>query len=329
MNMHPIWDDYPYVKKQLTEVMKTMEKSVRIKDAAIREIVMNLIHSGGKRLRPAYTVLCSHIGDKHDKKRVIDIACAIEYLHLATLVHDDVIDQADMRRHQPTIHTRYGNKFAIYTGDYLFSLAFTLISKHASFLTQARISTRKTRKIGKILIGELQQLHSAYSTSVSVKDYLSRISGKTAQLFAIGCYCGALAGGASEKHANIAWNMGHYIGMAFQIMDDILDYKGDAEAVGKPVLSDIKNGIYTLPLIYTMASGEKSLIPLLEKKDRLTDNDLNKIMSLIEEHRGVEKAEKLMRKYTDKAMAELAKLPDGDYKNELARLNRSLLNRKM
>ena len=162
---------------------------------AIREIVMNLIHSGGKRLRPAYDCAMLHIGDKHDKKRVIDIACAIEYLHLATLVHDDVIDQADMRRHQPTIHTRYGNKFAIYTGDYLFSLAFTLISKHASFLTQARISTRKTRKIEKILIGELQQLHSAYSTSVSVKDYLSRISGKTAQLFAIGCYCGALAGG--------------------------------------------------------------------------------------------------------------------------------------
>ena len=329
MKLHQIWDDYPYVKKNLTKVMKTIENHVRIKDQTIREIILNLIHSGGKHLRPAYTLLCAQIGEKQGGERAIDIAAAIECLHMATLVHDDVIDQADMRRHQPTVHTQYGNKFAIYTGDYLFSIAFHLIAKHAAFLSDVQVKSLRTRKIGKILIGELKQLHSAYNTSVSVKDYLSRISGKTAQLFAISCYSGALSSGASEKQANIAWNMGHYIGIAFQIKDDTLDYKGDDEKLGKPVLSDIKNGIYTLPLIYTLSAYKKELVPLLEKKDQITDRELQTILSFIQEHGGIEKAEKLMHKYTEKAMLELEKLPDGSYKEDLFRLNQALLEREV
>lgn len=329
MKLHPIWDDYPDVKKSLIKVLTTIEDHVRIKDPTIREIIFNLIHSGGKHLRPAYVLLCARIGEKQDEERVIDVAAAIECFHMATLVHDDVIDRADMRRHQPTVHTRYGNKFAIYTGDYLFSLAFNLLAKHASFLSSARAKSRTSRNIGKILLGELQQLHSAYSTSVTVKDYLSRISGKTAQLFALSCYSGAITSGASEKQANIAWNMGHYIGMAFQIKDDILDYEGSDEKLGKPVFSDIKNGIYTLPLIYTLAKNKKELVPLLAKKEHITDRDLKTVLALIKEYGGIEKAEKLMYRYTEKAMSELEKLPAGSYKDDLSRLNQALLKREI
>lgn len=329
MKLHPIWDDYPDVKKSLIKVLTTIEDHVRIKDPTIREIIFNLIHSGGKHLRPAYVLLCARIGEKQDEERVIDVAAAIECFHMATLVHDDVIDRADMRRHQPTVHTRYGNKFAIYTGDYLFSLAFNLLAKHASFLSSARAKSRTSRNIGKILLGELQQLHSAYSTSVTVKDYLSRISGKTAQLFALSCYSGAIASGASEKQANIAWNMGHYIGMAFQIKDDILDYKGNKGNLGKPVLSDIKNGIYTLPLILTMSANKKELTPLLTKKDRISEQDLQMILTLIQKHGGIEKAERLMYRYTEKAIVELNKLPDGPYKKDLMRLSQTLLERQI
>lgn len=329
MKLHRIWDDYPNVKKQLEKVMQTIEDSVRIQDETIRAIVMNLLQSGGKFLRPAYAILCAQIGKEQEEERIIDVAGAIECLHMATLVHDDVIDQSEMRRHQPTIHTQYGNKFAIYTGDYLFSLSFTLLAKHAPFLSKIHVQTRKTRKIGKILIGELQQLHSAYSPSVSVKDYLSRISGKTALLFAISCYSGALAGGATEKQANTAWNMGHYIGMAFQIKDDILDFKGTEEDLGKPVLSDVRNGIYTLPLIYTLKKCKEQLIPLLQKKEKMSDEDVQVILSYVQKHRGIEKAEYVMKQYTKKALAELEKLPDGPYKNDLYRLNHFLLERNM
>ncbi|RKQ33933.1 polyprenyl synthetase family protein [Oceanobacillus halophilus] len=326
VQVHPMWESYPKIKADLLSVLQMVESHVRIHDKNIESTIRDLIYSGGKLLRPAYTLLCSQIGSasSQEKERSIAVAAALETLHMATLVHDDVIDEADTRHSNPTIHTQKGNQFAIYSGDYLFCVCFTILSKHASSLAHLEFNARSMEKI---LTGELDQLNSRYRTVASVKDYLSRISGKTAQLFAVSCYSGAITSDASRRQAVTAWNMGHYIGMAFQIMDDVLDFKGDSQTLGKPSMADIRQGIYTLPLLYAMKAKPNVLHPLLAKKEALTENDLMQIMEIVEETRGVEKAQQVAEKYTNKALKALAKLPDGEYKRTLYEITTNLLHR--
>ncbi|MCD8503172.1 MAG: polyprenyl synthetase family protein [Bacillaceae bacterium] len=214
-------------------------------------------------LRPAYSLLCANLGPEQDKEKSIAVAAALETLHMATLIHDDVIDDSDSRHGRPTLHSTQGNNFAIYTGDYLFCVCFTILSRHSTSLSHLEFNARSMEKI---LSGELDQLDSRYKYQVTVKDYLSRISGKTAQLFAVSCYSGAIQSGASRYLTMRAWNMGHYIGMAFQIMDDVLDFKGDYQDVGKPIMADIRQGNYTLPLIYAMKQKSKSIFTYSTKK---------------------------------------------------------------
>jgi len=326
MRIHPMWKQYPYLEKDLEQVVKLIESSIRIKDQKITKTIQDLIHSGGKLLRPAYSLLCSEIGPEKNKERAIAIAAAVECLHMATLVHDDVIDDSDTRHGKPTVHTQNGNRFAIYTGDYLFSLTFSLLARYASSMKNLEFNSRG---IEKILIGELEQLNSRYKEPTSVKEYLSRISGKTAQLFSISCYLGAIESYAPKSVAMHAWNMGRYIGMSFQIIDDILDYQGDFKTVGKPVLSDIRQGIYTLPMIYAMRMNPKPFKQILKKKEDLTDEDVLELAELVHKYKGVENAKGLAKKYTDKAIKELNQLPEGEYKQTLLELTEMLLTRKL
>lgn len=326
MRVHQMWDTYPELKNDLSKVLQLIESNIRVRDKVVENTIKDLIYSGGKLLRPAYSLLCSQIGPSKDKNRAIAVAAALETLHMATLIHDDVIDESPTRHNIPTIHAHNGNKFAIYAGDYLFCVCFTILSKHATSLSHLEFNARSMEKI---LSGELDQLNARYQSKVTVKNYLTRISGKTAQLFAVSCYSGAIESEASRALAMNAWNMGHYIGMSFQIMDDILDYKGDSLTLGKPVMADIKQGHYNLPLIYAIQANPKELTPILDKKEDLTDEDMQQISKLIAKYKGVEKAEHLAIKYTEKAVKQLNKLPEGDYKNHLYEITNSLLKRNV
>ena len=237
-----------------------------------------------------------------------------------------MIDESDTRHGIPTIHTRHDNRFAIYSGDYLFCVCFTILSRHASSLAHLEFNARGMEKI---LLGELDQLNARYKTTVTLKDYLSRISGKTAQLFAVSCYTGALQSEAPRRMAMNAWNMGHYIGMAFQIMDDILDYKGNCQKLGKPVLADIRQGHYTLPLIYAMKQKPSAFKELLAKREDITDEELLQITELVHQYQGVERAQELAEQYTKKALGHLNKLPNGEYKAILRELTLGLLKRSV
>ncbi|MDL4840486.1 polyprenyl synthetase family protein [Aquibacillus rhizosphaerae] len=324
MRVHQMWNAYPELKTDLTSVLSLIESHIRVRDKTVELTIKELVHSGGKLLRPAYSLLCSQIGPKKDKEKSIAVAAAIETLHMATLVHDDVIDEANIRHGIPTIHTKKDNKFAIYSGDYLFCVCFTILSRHATSLAHLEFNARGMEKI---LSGELDQLNSRYKSNVSVKNYLSRVSGKTAQLFAVSCYSGAIESEAPRRLAMNAWNMGHHIGMAFQIMDDILDYRGNSQALGKPIMADIRQGIYNLPLIYAMQENPKAFQPLLEKKDALTESDMQTLMELINTYKGVEKAQDLARKYTKKAIVQINRMPKGTYRESLKELTMKLLER--
>lgn len=324
MRTHPMWNDYPRIKEDLSQVISLIEKHIRIRDQHVRTKIKRVIHGGGKLLRPAYSLLCSEIGAENNKDKAIAVAAALETLHMATLIHDDVIDDAETRRGQATLQTMQGNKYAIYAGDYLFSVCFTLLSKYADSLSLLQYNSRSMERV---LIGELDQLNSRFQPPHSVKSYLSRISGKTAQLFAVSCYTGAVESSATKRQARNAWNMGHYIGMAFQIIDDILDYQGAKDTVGKPVMADIQQGIYTLPLIYAMQGKNKELEMLLTHDRPFSDHELKQISHYIEQNNGIEKAMKLAERYTEKALNELNKLPNGDYKDTLNQLTVQLLKR--
>lgn len=324
MRVHQMWNNYPCLQKDLSLVLQLIESHIRVRDKKVEKTIKDLIYSGGKLLRPAFSLLCSEIGPEKDKNRSIAVAAALETLHMATLIHDDVIDESSTRHNIPTIHTQNGNKFAIYAGDYLFCVCFSILSRHATSLSHLEFNARSMEKI---LSGELDQLNARYKPTDTVKNYLSRISGKTAQLFAVSCYSGAIESKASRSLAMNAWNMGHYIGMAFQIMDDILDFKGNSQTLGKPVMADIKQGHYNLPLIYAIQENPDTLIPLLEKKENLTDIDLQIISELIVRYQGVEKAQELAEKYTCKAIKQLKKLPPGEYKGLLFEITSILLKR--
>ncbi|WP_147212046.1 polyprenyl synthetase family protein [Oceanobacillus sojae] len=328
MPVHPMWGPYPRLQSDLQSVLQVIESHLQIHDKRIEATIKELVYSGGKLLRPAYTLLCAQIGDasNHDKERSIAVAAALETLHMATLIHDDVIDEADFRHGAPTVHTQQGNQFAIYSGDYLFCVCFTILSKYARTLAHLEFNARSMEKI---LTGELDQLHARYQIGTSIKDYLARISGKTAQLFAVSCYSGAITSQATRRQTMLAWSMGHYIGMAFQIIDDVLDFKGDFNTVRKPTLADIRQGIYTLPLIYALREQPEKLSPYLNKKADLTDDELMEVLAIVEQTKGIEKSKRLARKYIDKALKSLSKLPDGDYKETLYELTTMLLDRKM
>ena len=324
MRIHHMWDAYPELQTDISRVLQFIESHIRVRDDTIEAVIRELMLPGGKLLRPAYTLLCSKIGPRQTEENAVALAAAIETLHMATLVHDDVIDESVTRRGMTTLHERFGNKFAIYAGDYLFCLCFSILSRYASSLIQNGFDFLSMEKI---LDGELAQLHARFQSQVSVKHYLARISGKTARLFAIGCYFGALSSEASEKAARAAWNMGHYIGMAFQIKDDILDYEGEQARVGKPVLHDIRQGIYTLPFIYAMKEEEERLRPYLERREQLSDEHAEEVKELIIKAGGIEHAQSVADRYTSKALAQLALMPDGDYKQTLKKLTLQLLRR--
>ncbi|CQR47466.1 Heptaprenyl diphosphate synthase component 2 [Paraliobacillus sp. PM-2] len=324
MRVHPMWDSYPELKTDLENVLKLINKNIRIRDKNVNTIIKDMIFAGGKLLRPTYSLLCSHIGSEQDKERAVAVAAALETLHMATLVHDDVIDEASTRHGRQTLQSTHGNQFAIYAGDYLFSVCFTILSRHATSLAHLEFNSRSMEKV---LSGELDQLNARFHPPNSVKGYLSRISGKTAQLFAVSCYSGAIESKATRRQTMNAWNMGHYIGMAFQIMDDILDYQGEASEVGKPVMADVKQGIYTLPLIYAMQKKSDELNPILKKKEALDMEDMQYISTIIQQEQGIEKAKMLAERYTNKAIKELNKLPNGNYKNHLYTITMNLLNR--
>lgn len=326
MNIHPMWKNYPELAKELNSTLQLMDKSVNLKNKDVENAVMSMIHSGGKLLRPAYQLLFSQFGENRDPKKAVALAAAIELLHTATLIHDDIVDDADIRRSLPTIRSQFGNSTAVYAGDYLFVSCFKLLADYSSSLKSIQLNSRSMEKI---LSGELGQMDNRYNLTMTIDQYLENISGKTAELFSLSCFIGAYESGASERFAKNCGQIGEHIGIAFQIIDDVLDYTQRPEQIGKPVLEDVRQGVYSLPLLYALEDGRDTLLPYLEKRAALTDSETNKIYEYVHTFDGVAKAQKLAEKYTKKALKGIEKLPEtpSNTKKELLTITQAILAR--
>ncbi len=294
------------IRDDLKTVEEELRSVVQAPDPFITETATHLINAGGKRLRPAFSLLGAKFYH-YDIKKVLDLAVALELIHMASLVHDDVVDSAVTRRGIPTVKSMWGNRISTHLGDYIFGKSLILISTYDNPIIPRVLSDTSV----KMCEGEIQQISTVLDASQSIKDYFYRINRKTALLIAASCQLGAVACGAPVSVHGPLRRYGHNIGMAFQITDDILDLVADQQQLGKPIGSDLHQGIITLPVIYALerCSFKERLREIVFKEVK-TEQEVQEAVELIVSSGGVEYANKVALKYIQKAKEELSLLPD-------------------
>jgi heptaprenyl diphosphate synthase len=233
----PVAGDVPLVGERLRELASGHHQ-------LLGDVLGHIFSSGGKRIRPALVLLSGSLGT-YDRDRLITLAVSLEVVHTATLVHDDMIDEALTRRGQPTISAVWDGKVAILLGDFLLALS----AETASRLDSVRIMQMLSATVMAMSSGELRQYAASKSRGIDEADYFHRIAGKTASLFAMCCEGAGVVSGQSEEQLAALREYGTNLGLAFQIADDVLDFSGDEQTLGKPAGSDLRNGTITLPVI--------------------------------------------------------------------------------
>ncbi|MDK7067926.1 polyprenyl synthetase family protein [Lactobacillus paragasseri] len=328
-NKFTFWDSFPQVQKDMIEINQIILKHINSVPGLLGQALEDTFAVPGKMLRPACVMLFGAFGPDATQKQdeLKKIATSIETLHNATLIHDDIIDESSMRHGRPSIQTKYGKHIAVYAGDYLFALSLTLLSENAQSLHSV-IADGKTMQ--NILVGETEQYNNAYNINISEKEYLNQIKGKTGVLFGLACFIGAYESGIKVTKALKAKQFGEYLGQAFQLRDDILDYTTTSSTFKKPVLLDVKDGIYSGPLIFALQNDDNNhLHELVKMRKDLTQDQLHEIENLVNHLGGVERAQKLADQYTEKALASLKKhWPDNENRALIEQLTGRLLKRQ-
>jgi len=301
-------DLYANLEDDLRIIERELEDSVTSDHALLSEAAGHLLKAGGKRIRPAIVLLAGKFGD-YRLDVLKKVAVPLELIHMASLVHDDVIDDADTRRGQLTVKSKWDNRIAMYTGDYIYAKALTIIAE----LNDPVLHQALSRAIVQMCIGEMEQIRDFFNTKQTVRQYLLRIRRKTALLIAISCQLGAAAAGAPPALYNRLYRYGYNVGMAFQIRDDLLDLLGTERQLGKPPGSDIRQGNITLPVL--LALRDPSVGAELEReigriREAEGQADCSRAIALIRSSRGIEDADRLASRYIDKAIGLLDGLPD-------------------
>lgn len=326
LKTHPMWNNFPNIQALLLECLELIIEKTSIENKEIEKTVTELVANQGKLLRPAYFLLFSRLGNAPPEahKKIIAAAASTEVLHLATLIHDDIIDESKMRRGIETVQSKYGKDVAVYTGDLLLAVYFDLLADATDSVEIIKLNTLSMRRV---LLGEINQMTNAYNTDITYEDYLKSIKGKTAQLFELSCYEGAYFGQCDPETMEQSRLIGQNIGIAFQMLDDILDYTHTSKSLSKPVLNDVKQGVYTLPLILGMETSD-AFLPLLKKEEHLSDSDLATLVSLLHDHDCIERAYAIAKEYIDKALTSIEKLPSHPEKDVLYSLTKKLFTRE-
>ncbi|KMQ73622.1 octaprenyl diphosphate synthase [Marinobacter subterrani] len=282
----------------------------------VEKIAQYIIESGGKRLRPLLVLLSSQAAG-YGQNDHLKLAAVIEFLHTATLLHDDVVDTSDMRRGRSTANARWGNAPSVLVGDFLYARAFEMMVELKS-LPIMEVLSRATAVIAE---GEVMQLMNVKNPDLTEDQYMQVIHNKTAMLFEAASHTGALLANANEEQALGLKNYGKHLGLAFQLVDDILDYRGDAEAMGKNVGDDLAEGKTTLPLIHAMAHGtedERQLIRQAIRKGGL--DELPRILEIVERSGAIEYTMTRAREQAALAASCLKCLPETAHKEAMVLL---------
>jgi heptaprenyl diphosphate synthase len=313
------------IRTELEDFERRLHETVRADLGPVADAMEQILEAGGKRLRPALVFLAAGLGRPSNVDDVHRAAMAIEFIHSATLIHDDLIDGAPTRRGLRTIHESLGPNPAIIIGDYYFAKGANLMSQIGNPSIDALLS----QTVMTICFGEMLQLTSQRRYDQSLDEYYAKIERKTAVLLAASTYCGAILGALPEAQVEAMRRFGRLLGMSFQIADDVLDYLATEEEVGKPVGNDLKQGTVTLPLM--LARHDSSLDGELDavlSKPVLDDADYAEVVRIVRRSRGIDEAYAYAKTFGDKARAELQGFPPSGYRDALESLTYYVVRRR-
>jgi geranylgeranyl pyrophosphate synthase len=303
------------VASDIKQVEEKMREVVGEHNETLALAIDHLVNAGGKRLRPIITLLSTRFNKVVDHRKAIALAAAVEMLHTATLVHDDLIDNALFRRGHPTLNANWSPNATVLTGDYMFARS----SGFAAETGDVRIIKIFSNTLMTIVNGELHQFfNNGHSTPPSREEYFQRIYAKTASLFAAGAETGAILAVLPETQVRALHDYGYYLGMAFQIMDDILDFQGDEARLGKPVANDLRQGIATLPVLFFLEDFPNHPIVLKAvAKQYPTDAEIEQVVAEIRASGGIQESLDEARRLSRQAQEALTPLPDNKYRRAL------------
>ena len=282
-----------------------------------------IVEGGGKRLRPLVVLLCA-LASGYKEKDHIKLACIIEFIHTATLLHDDVVDTSELRRGRPTANAKWGNSPTVLVGDFLYSRAFQMLVELGSMpIMKMLADTTNT-----IAEGEVQQLINAGDPDVAEENYLNVIHKKTAILFEAATAGGALISGEAESSVKAFADYGRHLGMAFQLQDDVLDYMGNAEEMGKNVGDDLAEGKPTLPLIHAMREAPEAEAKIVREAIQNCDaSQIEAVVEIVQASGGLEYTQEKARAQSALACEALSHVADSKYKQALVELTEFALSR--
>ena len=316
---------YDVVADDFAAVNQTILDQLHSDVELVETISRYLVDAGGKRVRPLLVLLtaqaCSYNGTQHTT-----LAAIIEFLHTATLLHDDVVDMSQLRRGRATANANWGNAPSVLVGDFLYSRAFQLMIS----LENVQILSILADATNVIAEGEVQQLMNRHQPDLSEAEYNAVINAKTAALFEASSHTGAILSGADSSQVEAMRLFGHHLGMAFQLIDDALDYEGNADEMGKNVGDDLAEGKATLPLIVTMQQAEAEQADMIRNAilaEAVDAEQIPVIVALVQQYGGLQYTHDQARHHADQALAQLTKLQESRYRDALANLVEMAVNR--
>ncbi|WP_053366959.1 heptaprenyl diphosphate synthase component II [Bacillus sp. FJAT-27245] len=311
-----------FLNSDLTLIENTLEETIQAESLLLRKASLHTLQAGGKRIRPVFVLLAAKFGE-YDIHVIKNVAVSLELIHMASLVHDDVIDDAELRRGKPTIKSKWDNRIAMYTGDYIFALSLELMTSIEKPLAHKILA----HTIVEVCVGEIQQIRDKYRFDQSMRDYFRRIKRKTALLIAVSCQLGAIAAGASGEISRKLYWFGYYVGMSYQIIDDILDFTSTEKELGKPAGSDLLQGNITAPVLYAMADPYVR-DKIVKINEHTSQENLDEIIGSIKKSGAIEKSLQLSDRYLNKALDILDGLPQNRAKKTLKDIAKTIGKRK-
>jgi len=316
-------DPQKHIKEDLKELELQLKESISSEVDLATEVSSYIVKSGGKRIRPTITILVAR-ALKYRGKELIKLATAIELLHTATLIHDDVVDQSEIRRGKTSIHKKWDNAHGVLVGDFVYSKAFQLMAS----LKNKRIIQTLANSTNRISEGEVLQLNFLESNNIKETDYFEIIGRKTAELFKASAHTAALLAEAEENLIKISCQFAYALGIVFQLKDDLLDYSGNELKTGKRIGKDFLEGKITLPLIQAFNLASPDDLKIIKKAFESRDKrKLQEVINIIAKSGAVEEVEKITKGYCEKCLILLDKFPHSIYTESLREVVTNLRER--
>ena len=321
-DLHDVYSD---IREDLQRVEESLKIFSSSPNRLISEISTYLFQKKGKRIRPALLILCSKLLNYRGEEHIF-MAGLVEFIHTASLIHDDIIDNSDFRRGRDTVHARWGPNISVLLGDYLYirTIGMSQESTHPEVI---RILTDVTARM---IEGELTEYQMSGNLETAEQDYINIIDKKTASLFSAACRIGAILGRATPEQEDRLVEYGRNLGLAFQVTDDLLDFRGNEKRLGKPVLADLSEGRITLPLIYALRSdGSESrtrLKTLLQAK-RLDPQSKGEILDIIKANGALEDGHRKAEAFSLRAREAVSGFPESTHREALSLLAEFVLGR--